>query len=209
MADKLDSFIDKYLERGFGSMNKNDFEVWIFNEMLQMDEYKNLGNYDLSLKLHIPESKIKRLRYESSLRYSAKSKDDYKQDVRKLLQQAQLRAADKKIVLQVEDVMLKLYVSSILKQSGRSVDSSFNPELVVIHINDFQYLAESIFTKDEVEEILSEAKKSSKVGVDWSKIMEIVISGAISGVASGVTSMVIHLTPASIVNTLKSFISQP
>ena len=65
---QLQILIDQYIERGFGSMNKNDFEVFIFGQMLEMPSYKGKTNYELSLLLRIPESKIKRLRYESSLR---------------------------------------------------------------------------------------------------------------------------------------------
>lgn len=31
----MNELIKKYIERGFGSMNKNDFEVAVFNELLQ------------------------------------------------------------------------------------------------------------------------------------------------------------------------------
>ena len=35
MATSPNSFIQAYLDRGFGSMTKNDFEVMIFAELLQ------------------------------------------------------------------------------------------------------------------------------------------------------------------------------
>ena len=47
-------------------MNKNDFEVFIFNE------YRKRGrksNREMSLELKIPESKVKRLAYEADLKY--------------------------------------------------------------------------------------------------------------------------------------------
>ena len=31
----LNEVISKYTEKGFGSMNKNDFEVWIFHYLLE------------------------------------------------------------------------------------------------------------------------------------------------------------------------------
>ena len=46
-----DSFLSMYLQRGWGSMNKNDFEVYIFYCLLQDDEYRNLNDYELSVKL--------------------------------------------------------------------------------------------------------------------------------------------------------------
>ena len=100
----MENFIHNYIKRGFGSMTKNDFEVFIFGQILSMKEYKGKSNYELSILLRIPESKVKRLRYESALRYSDPM-IDYKQAVYNLLDKAQLRAQDKKIVFQVEDIM--------------------------------------------------------------------------------------------------------
>jgi hypothetical protein len=68
--------IQQYRERGFGSMNKNDFEVAIFNLLMQEDEMKGKSNYDLSWMLRIPESKVKRLAYESSLKYQSVDSND-------------------------------------------------------------------------------------------------------------------------------------
>lgn len=58
---ELRSVINEYLSRGFGSMNKNDFEVWIFNYLLQ-ERLKGKSNYDISIELKIPEQKVKRLK---------------------------------------------------------------------------------------------------------------------------------------------------
>ena len=60
--NELASAISKYLERGFGSMNKNDFEVWIFHYLLQ-NELNGKSNFDISVELRIPEQKVKRLKY--------------------------------------------------------------------------------------------------------------------------------------------------
>lgn len=31
----LEKILDSYVNRGFGSMTKNDFEVWIFHQLLK------------------------------------------------------------------------------------------------------------------------------------------------------------------------------
>ena len=67
MYTNLRDAIDAYLNRGFGSMNKNDFEVFIFNELLRNPLYGKYMDYDFSVMLRIPESKVKRLRYEANL----------------------------------------------------------------------------------------------------------------------------------------------
>lgn len=68
MEATINTVIDQYLARGFGTMNKNDFEVWIFHYLMQ-HRLQGKSNYDISVALKIPEQKVKRLRYESELKY--------------------------------------------------------------------------------------------------------------------------------------------
>ena len=191
-------------------MNKNDFEVWIFGQLLKMKEFEGKNNYELSIALRIPETKIKRLRYEAALKAPIKSEEEYKKDVQKILSNASLRCREKKIVFQVEDVMLKMYITSILKKDGRAIDSSFNPELVVIHTEDFRYLAEAVCSEKELKNLMDEAKKTikndAKKDVTWNDIMGWVVEGAVSGVASGAVSAAIDLSPMGILNTIKKVI---
>lgn len=67
--DKIIDVIDQYLAKGFGSMDKHDFEVWIFNYLLQ-SRLKGMSDYDISIMLRIPESKVKRLKYDASMKYA-------------------------------------------------------------------------------------------------------------------------------------------
>ena len=76
--NELKNAIEKYLKRGFGSMNKNDFEVFIFNELLK-DKYNNVSDNKISRELKIPTTKVKRLRYEADLMYP-KEEDYYKNE---------------------------------------------------------------------------------------------------------------------------------
>ena len=87
--ESIKDFIKEvYLERGFGTMNKNDFEVFIFNEIVKDpqgilefskkdkdDKPLKPSNYDLSILLKIPESKVKRLAYEADLKYGAENRE--------------------------------------------------------------------------------------------------------------------------------------
>ena len=77
-------FIQKYLQRGFGSMNKNDFEVFIFNEIITDTNYAGMNDYGLSVTLAIPQSKVKRLRYEANLKYGQNNAEAYSQRFREL-----------------------------------------------------------------------------------------------------------------------------
>lgn len=43
-------FLTTYLKNGFGSMTKNDLEVWVFNELLKDPEKINYSDYDVSIQ---------------------------------------------------------------------------------------------------------------------------------------------------------------
>lgn len=205
---QMQNFIEQYIERGFGSMNKNDFEVLIFGEILEMPRYKGKNNYELSLLLRIPESKIKRLRYETALRCSSKEAKDYKLEAYQLLSNAVLRGRDKKVVFVVEDVMLKLYITSILKKEGRTIDTSFNPEMVVIHIDDFHILLEAVCDIKEVKKLFDKAEKAVKKKVEWSDITKFIVKGVLSSATNTITSGILtNLQPMGIWNVIKNVIN--
>ena len=173
----FNEFIDTYLERGFGSMNKNDFEVAIFNYLItERDEYKKKSNYEISILLRIPETKVKRLRYEAALKNKDLSEEKLKNGVVELLEKVKIREDGKKIIFQVEDVLLKTYISSLLKKHGRTCDGSFSPEIVAINVDDYQYLLEEIYPEEEFER-LKKQLRASKLYKTMGKLLEGVAQG--------------------------------
>ena len=158
-------FIQKYLQRGFGSMNKNDFEVFIFNEIITDTNYAGMNDYGLSVTLAIPQSKVKRLRYEANLKYGQNNAEAYSQRFRELLLQAKPQAINNGNAVKfcMEDKGLYLYIDNLLKQDGRFGDRSFNSELMVISMNDLVYLLENtVLTDDEKNDILTKYRKAAK-----------------------------------------------
>ena len=77
----MNELIKKYIDQGFGSMNKNDFEVAIFNEWMKA-EGQDKSNYEISLALRIPETKVKRLKYEAELKYCDNKDEILKRDLK-------------------------------------------------------------------------------------------------------------------------------
>ena len=142
MATSPNSFIQAYLDRGFGSMTKNDFEVMIFAELLQTSLLKK-SNYEISIDLRIPESKVKRLRYEASLKYNILSEDDYRLMFKEIAQNAIIK--DEKIILSIEDISLRKFINFKLKKNGKFSDTSFNSEIVVIRSKDFAELLKELY----------------------------------------------------------------
>lgn len=155
----LAGFIDEYVNRGFGSMNKNDFEVWIFDYLLQ-GRLTGMSNYEISVELRIPESKVKRLRYEASLKYgNPADTDQYSKAFQNLLEKVNLKRGSNSIIqFAVEDIQLRKFLDSILKRNGRFADTSFNSEVVSVTLDDLAILIEETCTEQEKAKLLKKAK---------------------------------------------------
>lgn len=156
----LADVIQEYVNRGFGSMNKNDFEVWIFNYLLQ-NNLNGKSNFDISVELGIPETKVKRLRYEASLKYgNPKDINQYNAKFHALLSNVNLkkRGSDSIIQFAVEDIQLRKYLDSILKRKGRFADTSFNTEVVSITLDDLAILLDETCSQAEKDKFIKKAK---------------------------------------------------
>lgn len=183
-----DSFFEMYLQRGWGSMNKNDFEVYILYCMLQKDEYRNLNDYELSVKLKIPQSKIKRLRYEADLKYLQPEMNSYNEQFRELLKIAKPQMKDEQHVeFVMENKGLYLYIDNLLKKDGRFGDRSFNSEMMIISLDNLTYLlTKTMLSEQEKQDILSAFQKQDKSITLQTAVLEIVKAFA-EGLGEGIT----------------------
>lgn len=168
----MDEALDKYLAKGFGSMNKVDFEVWIFDQLLK-SRLKGKDNYAISIYLKMPESRVKRLRYEASLKYATFSEVELYDALNKLLSKAKFKKGGQCVQFVVEDVSVRKYLDSLLKNDGRFSDSSFNTEIVTIDYDDLEYiLSSSAEGKEKIESILSKAReKLNTTDVSFKSLM--------------------------------------
>ena len=159
----LDKAIDAYLNRGFGSMNKNDFGVWIFSHLLKT-KLAGLSNYAISVKLKLPEAKVKRLKYEATLKYGAtEDKQAYAKQFEAILKNAKFKKGGEAIQLVIEDIQLRKYLDSLLKEDGRFSDSSFNSEIATIEIDDFKALLDKIWSNEQWKKFNDEMNKQINV----------------------------------------------
>ena len=170
----MNELIKKYIERGFGSMNKNDFEVAIFNEWIKA-EGQNKSNYEISLALRIPEAKVKRLKYEAELKYGDNQDEILKTRLEDLLKNANFKTERNKLVFLIDNQMLRSYLDGKLKAKGCFSDRSFNSEIVSVNAKDFiTLLKDDLKMSDDVikkanNKSLEEALKGfGKTIVDWS-----------------------------------------
>lgn len=149
------SLINEYLERGFGTMTKREFEVMILHDLLQ-NELKGKSNYEISRKLGITEAKVKGLVYEVSLKYD-KDEETWKQRFMQAIKKVNLFEKKDHVVFSIEDKATRSYLDALLKSKGRFSDKSFNSEIVIMRTIDFVDLLDSLFSPSEKNRIMEEA----------------------------------------------------
>ena len=165
--DKFASeFINRYSTRGFGAMNKNDFEVLIFDLLKKHGNLKGKTNYEISIELQIPETKVRRLAYESDLKYSQLTEKTITVAFFNIVANSKLRGDLNKVEFVIESKFLRASIGAQLKKLGHYADSSFNAEIVRIHIDSFIDLLEYYYNDKAIERIVKDCKKALKKGKD-------------------------------------------
>jgi len=177
-------FIERYSKAGFGSMNKNDFEVLIFDLLRRYGNLKGKTNYQASILLQIPESKIKRLTYEADLKYGNINQQDITNDFFNIIANSKLRADQNKIQFVIENKFLRTSISAKLKELGHFSDSSFNSEIISIHIDSFIDLLENYYPKKSVEQIVKACKESVKANKGEEITFKLIMKKFIEGIAT-------------------------
>lgn len=195
----MKKIIESYLERGFGSMNKNDFEVYIFSWLIQNhSDYKDASDNEISRKLKIPESKIKRLRYEAELRYGNNDTDVLWQKLRNYLSIVNYRKTEDNVLrFSIPDKQVRLFLKDQLQAGNRFCDSSFSENIVVISIDDLLYLLDNgVVSKEEKAKIIQQVKSTYK-GKDLPQSVSEAIKICASDAAEKLLSNVFNPATAS------------
>ena len=147
----MNPLIDTYLKKGFGSMTKNDFEVAIFNEILNENAYSNYSDFDFSRELRIPETKVKRLRYESGLRYG---KPNYRLKFWEIILKIKLSENTEIVQMLIPDKSVREYVNDLMRKNNIITDGGFNSDILKISLNDLCELIDNMYTEDEKKQLL-------------------------------------------------------
>ncbi len=162
----INDIVQDYLKKGFGSMNKNDFEVWIFHYLLE-NGYASKSDNQISRELKIPESKVKRLRYEAELVYP-KGEESFKKEFYEVLKnRVYKQVGDNKIQFVIRDKNLRLYLNDKLESFGSFADSSFNADIVTITAQDLVLLISDFEGKKEIfQRVKEQVQKNTDTTVN-------------------------------------------
>jgi hypothetical protein len=179
-----EEFMNRYAQRGFGSMNKSDFEILIFDLLRKYGDLKDKTQFEISIDLQISDSKVRRLSYESDLKYGQFTAEDIKIKFFKIVEQSKLRKDLDKIEFVIENKFIRSSISAQLKRMGHYADSSFNAEIIRIHFESFIDLLEHYFSDELIEEIVKECKELVKEKDPNQITFKLLLRKYLEGVAS-------------------------
>lgn len=149
----LEKILDSYVKRGFGSMTKNDFEVWIFHQLLK-GKLHGKTNREISIYLRIPDTKVKRLRYEADLKWGKPDDDTtYHDALVDVIKKARLVKNRKQILFVIEDTALLKYLDAKMKTAEVSWDKSFNSENIYIDFDQYELFCKEVLNSEYKEAV--------------------------------------------------------
>ncbi|MEO1254977.1 MAG: hypothetical protein AAFY41_08840 [Bacteroidota bacterium] len=150
----LIEIIKEFLTPAFGSIQKRDLEISIFQKLQNLGVIdKNPELYELIGDLRVTRSKARNLLYDAKIRST--SEGDLDTELKLLLRNPIfLDDGDKKISLEIENPYLTDHFRSKLKKLRYLTNQNFSPELITLTIEAYSALLES--------ELDEEVKKRTK-----------------------------------------------
>lgn len=161
----LESFLEEYLLRGLGSLQKRDVEILFVHLLLKDKTFgQGLELYKMSHALGISESKVRRLVLDSQLRYQSYTEEMAKEDFLDLMFEGTFFVDRfKRINFIIRKPMLRQFFEEWISRFSGLVDTSFNKNLVKVSLDDLSEVILGL-THDEsgleiIKKNLDEPKK--------------------------------------------------
>lgn len=176
----LDDFMNVYLDKGFGVMNKTEIETLMYH-VFRKHGLLTGKCFDDSFKLQIPEAKARKLIYESQVKYAGRNEDELTAYLRtivgKCLTHAFLSKNGKEIRFAIEDRYLRVALNAKLRANHYFADTSFNKDIISLDENAFREMIMILvpnFQRGEVLDKLNavELSKETKAKNDVKEIVK-------------------------------------
>jgi DNA repair exonuclease SbcCD nuclease subunit len=151
IRDILFKVLEAYCYPSFGSISKREFEIILFGELYTSGV---LGKdvYEISRRLRISTSRVKRLLLEYGLRY--KDKEDLREQLREALRNVIVDKSESDwVLIYIEDPYLYEYIQELLKEEGFVSDMSFNRSLLKIRDEALAVLLVKVLSREEIENV--------------------------------------------------------
>lgn len=172
----VDEFSELYLNDYFGTFNKTEIEELFIYLLMEHGNLKDMTNFEISIALHIPESKVRTAMYRSQLKYYKYNESIIRRDFFDILSKERYEIIPKGkggkvnyISITIEQQYLKEALEAKIKKAGKTINGNFNKETLVLSEEAFCNLMLDFFARSDIEGVQEELqKKLKKTGTDFS-----------------------------------------
>lgn len=165
-SDFAKEFLLNYIGKGFGLMNKSEVEVLLYH-LLVKHQLLSGKCFNDSLELEVSEAKVRKLLYESQLKYGEHDIDrrelDFRTRVAKCLQHAYFDKDNKHIKFAVEDQYLRTYLYAKLRDNAMHADTSFNRDIVSVSEKAFAVLIKLLIPNNQIPNFYNQLKDNFQI----------------------------------------------
>lgn len=168
-ANELNNY---YLKNNFGTFNKSELEELFVFLLMQYGNLNDMTNFERSIVLHLPESRVRALMYRAQLKYETYSEHRIRADFFNLLKKGRYEVIDtgkdsknnpiRTIYITIEQQYLQEAIQAKLKEAGKAVKGNIYKETLEISENALLALFPYFFTPDETKEIKQIYEKQNK-----------------------------------------------
>lgn len=164
-------FLEAYLKLGLGSMTKSDIDALVM-WLLDRHGYNGSGplsaysNQTISERLRTPVAKVKKLRYESALKFGGSFtavEDMAKARLLSSLATATFELEHDKICLIIEDALVKHWLQGQLKLNRQIFDHPFNTEILRLSASALFDVLLSLFDRKSVDTLRADYDAAKKI----------------------------------------------
>jgi hypothetical protein len=193
-----EDFLDIYLSNGLGSAPKREIDILVMNLLMKYADLSRESNHYLSILLQLPESRVKRLRYEARLKYPPDT-EYIQREFLFVLANAQFEGLNRdeidienvQIIFVMEDNYLRYAIQGRLKEKGMFADTSFNSEIIKIKCGSLVNVIEEFYDKKTAEEFLEGFRALTSDEFDRSRIEEVLFDFILGTAKSFLTTLAI------------------
>lgn len=164
----LSDFMTIYFDKGFGLMNKIEIETLIYF-VLRENMLLEGKCFNDSLKLKIPEAKVRKLIYESQVKYKNNNEETFDAHLRRTIGECLTYAYfvknNTEIRFAIEDKYLRVALNAKLRANNYFADTSFNKDIISLDEGAFLKMITILvpnFQKEIVQEKLTALKIEEK-----------------------------------------------
>ena len=138
----------------FASFNKSDYEVLMFTAYLDSIEEDPL-DYDISIALGIPESKVRTLRVKSQLQYPREIK--WEEKLTLAIKKGTYDPVQKQITITIEDPSVRNRIKHEVESHYGTANLSFNTKQLILPVESFLILAAC--AEENTDEVIKKINK--------------------------------------------------